>query len=108
MSQGREANHGGWHIEIQNHTLVIDGEVTLATIDPVLAKIASMTQLEFPQNVDLSRLGLCDSSAVALVLELQRRGASRVQHAPSAFIAIVQACQLGALFPDLAQNHTSL
>jgi len=105
VSRGREINHGGWHIEIQNHTLVIEGEVTLATIKPVLSKIASLNQLEFPQNVDLSRLGRCDSSAVALVLELQRRGVSRVQHAPSAFVAIVRACQLDALFPDLAQNH---
>jgi len=107
VSRGREANHGGWHIEIRNHTLVIEGEVTLATINPVLANIASLTQLEFPQNVDLSRVGLCDSSAVALVLELQRRGAKRVQHAPLAFVAIVHACQLDALFPDLAQNHVS-
>jgi len=96
-----------WHVELQNHTLVIEGEVTLTTVTPLLAKIDSLTQLDLPQCVDLSRLGLCDSSAVVLVLELQRRGASRVQHAPLAFIAIVRACQLDALFPDLAQNHAS-
>ena len=96
-----------WHVENQDHTLVIEGEVTLATVNPVLAKIASLTQHEFPESVDLSRLGLCDSSAVALILELQRRGVTRVQHAPLAFAAIVHACQLDALFPDLAQNHPS-
>jgi len=96
-----------WHVENQDHALVIEGEITLATINPVLSMIASLTQARLPENVDLSGLGLCDSSAVALVLELQRRGVSRVQHAPLAFVAIVHACQLDALFPDLAQNQAS-
>lgn len=86
---------------------MIEGEVTLATINPVLAKIVAMIQLEMPRSVDLARLGLCDSSAVALVLELQRRGVDKVLHAPAAFSAIVHACQLDALFPDLAQNQAT-
>ncbi len=107
MSRVKDTKHEGWNIEILNQTLVIEGEVTLATINPVLAKIKSMTQSKFPQNVDLSRLGSCDSSAVALALELQRRGARLIHHVPLAFVAIVHACQLDALFPELAQNHTS-
>lgn len=97
-----------WHVENRDHTLVIAGEITLATINPVLAKVANLTQAKPPENVDLSGLGLCDSSAVALVLELRRYRMVHVLHAPAAFSAIVQACQLGALFPDLAQNHTGL
>ncbi|MDD2894231.1 MAG: STAS domain-containing protein [Halothiobacillaceae bacterium] len=98
-----------WHVENQDHTLVIAGDITLATINPVLARVASLTQAKPVENVDLSGLGLCDSSAVALVLALRRqqRGVN-VLHAPAAFSAIVQACQLGALFPDLAQNRTGL
>ncbi len=95
-----------WHVENQDHALVIAGDITLATINPVLARVTSLTQAKPAENVDLSGLGLCDSSAVALVLELRRCGVVNVLHAPAAFSAIVQACQLGALFPDLAQNRT--
>jgi len=62
-----------WHVENQDHALVIEGEITLATINPVLSMIASLTQARLPENVDLSGLGLCDSSAVALVLDATTR-----------------------------------
>ncbi|HES76271.1 MAG TPA: STAS domain-containing protein [bacterium] len=95
-----------WHVMRREQTLVIEGEITLATISPVLAAIMSLIQDEPPKDVDLSHLRLCDSSAVALVLELQRHGGGHVLHAPPAFSAVVRACQLDALFPYLAQNHS--
>lgn len=92
------------NVDYQSPTLMIEGDLTLATMSLVLSKINSLTFGEMPQNIDLTRLNLCDSSAVALALDLKRRGVFHVLHAPPAFAAIVRACQMGVLFPDLAQD----
>ena len=92
------------YVDTQSSTLVLEGDLTLATMSQGLLHINALIQNEVPKNIDLSRLNVCDSSTVALVLDLQRRGVLHVLHAPVAFAAIVRACQLDALFPDLAQT----
>ncbi len=85
--------------------LSIEGSMTLQSMPQVLAQIKTLSGETAPEALDLSRVSVCDSSAVALVLELQRHGLQRVLHAPATFVAIADACQLGALFPHLAQNQ---
>ena len=85
--------------------LFIEGNITLQSMPQVLAQIKALFGETTPEALDLSRVNACDSSAVALVLELQRHGLQRVLHAPATFVAIADACQLGALFLHLAQNQ---
>ena len=88
--------------------LFIEGDITLQSVQAALAQIKAISAEALPDALDLSRVRACDSSAVALVLELQRRGLKKVLHAPAAFMAIAEACQLGALFPHLAQNQNAV
>ena len=92
------------YVDDSSSTLMLEGDFTLATMSQGLSQINALIQNEVPKHIDLSRLNLCDSSTVALVMDLRRRGVLHVLHAPLAFAAIVRACQLDALFPDLAQN----
>ena len=90
---------------MRDHTLIIEGAITLATIHPVLSRIVGLIKLEPAESVDLSGIDVCDSTALALLLELRRRGLGMVSHMPEPLVAIVHACQLDALFYDLAQNR---
>lgn len=48
-------------------------------------------------TLDLAEVTRCDSSAVALLLEMQRQGVKQIFHVPADMAAIVRACQLEAL-----------
>ncbi len=95
-----------WSAAFQGDCLWIEGDVTLDTVSAILARVEELSRDVPLKCLDLSSLGLCDSSAVALVIELQRRGITRVLNAPKPFLAIAHACQLDAIFPDFAQNRT--
>ncbi|MGK0674030.1 MAG: STAS domain-containing protein [Halothiobacillaceae bacterium] len=48
-------------------------------------------------TLDLAGVSSCDSSAVALMLEMRRQGVRKIRHVPADMDAIVRACQLEAL-----------
>ena len=92
-------------------TLTISGSITLRSVQHVLWQIQRLSKQAdtacLADTLDLRHVHGCDSSAVALVFELRRRGLKHVICPPSAFLAIAHACQLDALFPHLAQNCAS-
>jgi ABC-type transporter Mla MlaB component len=92
-------------VKLLNNGLLIEGDLTLSTILQARAELSNLVGRNSLQYIDLSGVRLCDSSAVAWVLELQRLGVKVVHGAPAGFLAIIRVCQLDALFPDLAQNH---
>ncbi|MEW5837934.1 MAG: STAS domain-containing protein [Pseudomonadota bacterium] len=98
-------------VACSEQTLTIRGDLTLSSVQYALEQIQRLSSRAgstcLVETLDLSHVRACDSSAVALVLELRRRGLQRVIHPPAAFLAIVHACQLDALFPHLAQNRGS-
>jgi ABC-type transporter Mla MlaB component len=48
-------------------------------------------------TLDLAGVSTCDSSAVALMLEMRRQGVREIRHVPVDMQAIVRACQLETL-----------
>lgn len=47
--------------------------------------------------LDLADVTDCDSSAVALLLQMRRRGVAEFRHFPASMQAILTACQLESL-----------
>jgi ABC-type transporter Mla MlaB component len=94
------------NMTLQNNCLLIEGDLTFNTI--MQARVAFATGLvgqDLPDCLDLSGVSVCDSTAVAWVLELQSRGLKVLCGVPAGFLAIIRVCQLDALFPNLAHDR---
>lgn len=93
------------NVTLQNNCLLIKGDLTFNTIMQARAALAAgLVDHQLPDCLDLSGVSVCDSTAVAWVLELQSRGLKVLCGVPAGFLAIIHVCQLDALFPELAQN----
>lgn len=88
----------------EGETLRLEGELRLQGITKTLDLLRSELARGAVTTIDLAGVTACDSSAVALMLEMRRLGVGRIRHAPEDMDAIVRACQLEEL---LAADQTS-
>ncbi|MEW6692970.1 MAG: STAS domain-containing protein [Pseudomonadota bacterium] len=80
-------------------TLRVEGELRIGGIVQALELLRRELAHGPAAMLDLAGVTACDSSAVALMLEMRRLGVAGIRHAPSDMDAIVRACQLEELLP---------
>ncbi|MGC8730938.1 MAG: STAS domain-containing protein [Halothiobacillaceae bacterium] len=78
-------------------TLKVEGELRIGGIVQALELLRRELAHGPAAMLDLAGVTACDSSAVALMLEMRRQGVSRIRHVPADMEAIVRACQLETL-----------
>ncbi|MEF3193115.1 MAG: STAS domain-containing protein [Halothiobacillaceae bacterium] len=78
-------------------TLRLEGELRIGAIMQALELLRRELAHGSVAVLDLAGVTACDSSAVALMLEMRRLGVAQIKHIPSDMEAIVRACQLEAL-----------
>jgi ABC-type transporter Mla MlaB component len=78
-------------------TLRVEGELRIGVIVQALEALRRELAHGPVAELDLAGVTACDSSAVALMLEMRRLGVAAIRHAPSDMDAIVRACQLEEL-----------
>jgi len=91
----------------QGQELKLEGELRMASMPQALALLRRELGLGSVIAIDLAGVTACDSSAVALMLEMKRQGVAAIRHLPSDMEAIVRACQLEELLQaDLPPSAT--
>ncbi|MDM7322805.1 MAG: STAS domain-containing protein [Gammaproteobacteria bacterium] len=82
----------------EGETLRLAGPLYLGGVMQALEKLRRELAHGSVTTLDLAGVSACDSSAVALILEMRRQGVSVIRHIPADMEAIVRACQLETLF----------
>lgn len=96
----------GLRITRAGNGLTLAGDLRLAGIVPALEALRRELARGPVQWLDLAGVEDCDSSAVALMLEMRRLGVAAIRHMPANMQAIVRACQLEALLPIESASET--
>lgn len=86
-----------FRVSREGEALRLEGELRLPGIVQSLEQLRGELGKGVVTTLDLAGVTACDSSAVALMLEMRRLGVSRILHVPEDMEAIVRACQLEEL-----------
>lgn len=84
-------------ISREGETLRLAGSLRLEGAAEALNRLRRELARASVATLDLAGVTRCDSSAVALLLEMQRQGVKQIRHVPADMAAIVRACQLETL-----------
>ncbi|MEW6445378.1 MAG: STAS domain-containing protein [Pseudomonadota bacterium] len=87
-------------ISLLDGGLRFEGELRFDGIVTALRAARALAGDSVPAFADLGGVTDCDSSAVALMLELRRQGVREIRNMPAEMRAIVNACQLEGLLGD--------
>lgn len=81
----------------EGKTLRLAGPLRLGGVAQALELLRRELARGPVDTLDLAGVSSCDSSAVALMLEMRRQGVGGIRHVPADMDAIVRACQLEEL-----------